>query len=271
MTLTQFYGVETLVFDVMGVLSPELTKRVLTQDFLVHGPRYYQHILTTQAQAHAEQRDLVSIVAAEAGIIQNDPQQIALEIVKYVVNQLKGGVVTGEYLALIGHVAHQAYEQVRFTGAFFPDVAPAFAKWQQLGLTICLYSHQPLQEQSAMLKRAQDVDVSALLSGKLLPTGDVYDLSGFVDMRFCVSGYEDKYYPSTYQQLASTLNSSPSCIVFFSDKTKELDAAAGAGFHGVLVMRPGNDPQPAHTYPIISSLKELEIHPSIKGESKHGA
>ena len=46
----------------------------------------------------------------------------------------------------------------------------------------------------------------------------------------------------------------PDRLVFISDVTTELDAAATAGCAVILCVRPGNRPQPAHAYPTISSF-----------------
>ena len=50
----------------------------------------------------------------------------------------------------------------------------------------------------------------------------------------------------------------PATILFLSDVTQELDAAAGAGMRAGLVMRPGNAPVPAgHAHPVVTDFRQV--------------
>ena len=67
-----------------------------------------------------------------------------------------------------------------------------------------------------------------------------------------------KYSASSYAEIASRLAVDPVHVLFVSDVTRELAAAAAVGYDTVLSIRPGNRPQPdAHVYPHIRTFDEI--------------
>ncbi len=46
-------------------------------------------------------------------------------------------------------------------------------------------------------------------------------------------------------------------MLFISDVTTELDAARSAGCRVLLCVRPGNRPQPSHTYAVIERFDDI--------------
>ena len=61
----------------------------------------------------------------------------------------------------------------------------------------------------------------------------------------------------SYHRIAGMMGAAPHAVLFVSDVTRELDAAAAAGMQVRLSVRPGNKPAPRHGYETISSLEEL--------------
>ena len=84
----------------------------------------------------------------------------------------------------------------------------------------------------------------SVLAQKLLfahtTTGDLTKFIGdYFDTRIGA-----KIEAESYRLVAEVLQKRPSEIVFVSDVTVELDAAASAGMQTLLCVRPGNRPQP---------------------------
>ena len=64
---------------------------------------------------------------------------------------------------------------------------------------------------------------------------------------------------ASYAQIANSFAAlQTSDILFISDVTKELDAAASAGLNTLLCVRPGNHPQPPHAHTTVTTFDGLD-------------
>ncbi len=104
----------------------------------------------------------------------------------------------------------------------FPDVRPAFEKWQAAGTTIAIFS-----------------------SGSVLAQKLIFKYAGCGDLTPFIAHYFDtnigaKRESTSYERIAAELRTAPEEILFISDVPAELDAAAEAKFQTLLSVRPGN-------------------------------
>ena len=133
-----------------------------------------------------------------------------------------------------GYLAGELHSQV------FEDIPRAFKRWREQDKNICIYSS------------------GSVLAQKLLfANTEAGDLTGFISSYFDTN-IGPKKYAESYHRIANALAVEPSAIVFVSDVTAELKAAASAGLETLLCVRPGNHPQPgASEFSAIHSFDEV--------------
>jgi len=141
--------------------------------------------------------------------------------------------------SLQGKIWQEGYRRGDLHGAVFPDVPVALERWHAAGLDIRIYS-----------------------SGSILAQKLLFSTTPFGDLTRFMKGYFDtttgpKAEPSSYEKIATAFSLPPAEIVFVSDVTRELDAAAAAGLQVVLSIRAGNPPQPPNSYRSIASFAAL--------------
>ena len=140
---------------------------------------------------------------------------------------------------LQGLIWEDGYRAGVLKGEVFADVPPALRRWCDAGLDVAIYSSGS--------ELAQQLIFGSTAEG---------DLTRFI-ARFFDTAVGAKGAPASYRRIAGELGRAPDRLLFISDVTSELDAAAAAGCRVTLCVRPGNRPQSAHSYPTISSFDEV--------------
>ena len=141
---------------------------------------------------------------------------------------------------LQGWIWEEGYRRGELVGEVFPDVRPAFHRWQK-----------------------QDVPVGIFSSGSELAQRLLFGHSSAGDLTSFLRWYFDtrvgpKADAESYHRIAESIGISARDILFLSDVTRELDAARAAGLQVGLAVRPGNAPVPSgHGYREIRSLDEV--------------
>ena len=139
---------------------------------------------------------------------------------------------------LQGRIWQEGYRKGELRGEVFPDVPVALERWNQEGRDVRIYS-----------------------SGSILAQKLIFSTTRYGDLTRFLRGYFDtttgpKTDVASYRTIAAAFGIPASEIRFFSDVTRELDAAAAAGMEIRLCMRTGNPPQPQNDYTFVSSLLE---------------
>jgi len=141
--------------------------------------------------------------------------------------------------SLQGKIWAEGYVSGELRSQVFDDVPSAFKRWQQQRRAIAIFSSG-----------------SALAQRLLFAHTVAGDLTGSLSAYFDTT-VGSKTDPASYRKIASTLQRSPSEVVFISDVVRELDAAGAAGLRTLLCERPGNHPQPANTHYRIRTFDEV--------------
>jgi enolase-phosphatase E1 len=141
--------------------------------------------------------------------------------------------------SLQGRIWHEGYLRGLLLGEVFPDVPRAFERWRSQGKQIGIFS-----------------------SGSVLAQKLLFDHTTMGSLSRHITAYFDttvggKMEQDSYKHIARELNNTPSEILFVSDIVAELEAAQAAGLQTVLSIRPGNRPQPAEGWNVISTFDEL--------------
>jgi enolase-phosphatase E1 len=149
---------------------------------------------------------------------------------------------------LQGLIWNEGYREGALRGDVFPDVPFAIERWHRAGVIIAIYSSGSVLAQRLLF--------ASTAAGDLTPM-----ITGFFD-----TNVGPKTDPQSYARIAAALDAYPPDITFVSDAPAELAAAAKAGCHAVLCVRPGNaqaDPAPEHlrtgepAHQVIHSFDEL--------------
>ena len=143
--------------------------------------------------------------------------------------------------SLQGKIWREGYLNGSLKAQVFADVAPAFARWRNAGLSINIFSSG-----------------SVLAQQLLFAHTDAGDLTRFIDNYFDTN-VGKKGEADSYRRIAAALNLAANQIVFISDIGAELDAAQQAGMKTLLSLRPGNQPQPPANHRMIQSFAELDL------------
>lgn len=140
--------------------------------------------------------------------------------------------------SLQGRIWEEGYRKGELRSKVFEDVPPAFKRWRKQGKAISIYSS------------------GSVLAQKLLfANTEAGDLALFID-RYYDTNFGGKKDSESYRRIAVDMKLESSAVLFVSDVTDELDAAATAGLQTLLCVRPGNHPQPQPIlHPIIKTFE----------------
>ena len=141
--------------------------------------------------------------------------------------------------SLQGKIWRKGYLDGSLKSQVFADVAPAFERWREAGLSINIFSSG-----------------SVLAQQLLFAHTEAGDLTKFIDKYFDTNTGK-KGEAESYQRIAEQMGLEPSEIVFISDVVDELDAAEDAGMKTLLSVRPGNEPQVATEHQEIEDFNAL--------------
>jgi enolase-phosphatase E1 len=142
--------------------------------------------------------------------------------------------------SLQGKIWRQGYTDGSLKSQVYPDVAPAFARWQAKGWSLSIFSSG-----------------SVLAQQLLFAHTEAGDLTKFID-RYFDTNVGKKGEAESYRKIAEALSLRADEILFVSDVVAELDAANDAGMETLLSIRPGNQPaERAERYRAIHSFEEI--------------
>ncbi|MEK6556572.1 MAG: acireductone synthase [Bdellovibrionota bacterium] len=137
-----------------------------------------------------------------------------------------------------GMIWKAGYENGSYKAHMYPDVKPAFEKWQAQGLPIGIYSSGSVAAQKNFYQYS-----------------DVGNLLGFISHHFDLD-VGGKREVSSYQKISEALKTKN--VLFLSDIAQELDAAREAGFKTVQIVREGTTASDRH--PTALNFTQIKIN-----------
>ena len=162
------------------------------------------------------------------------------EVVSYVHWLMERDRKTTPLKSLQGKIWDEGYRRGELRSQVFEDVPRAFKRWRERGKTIWIYSSGSVLAQKLLFAYTEAGDLTPLISG-------YFDTS--------IGAKKD---PESYRRIARELKLQSLAVLFVSDVTAELDAAATAGCETLLCVRPGNHQQsPAASHTIINTFDEI--------------
>ncbi len=162
------------------------------------------------------------------------------EVVAYVHWLMERDRKTTPLKSLQGRIWDEGYRRGELRSQVFEDVPRAFKRWCEQARKIFIYSSGSILAQKLLFANTE--------AGDLTPF-----ISGYFDTN--IGAKKD---PESYRRIASELKLQSFAVLFVSDVTAELDAAATARCETLLCVRPGNHPQsPAASHTIINTFDEI--------------
>ena len=177
--------------------------------------------------------------ARESRKLEAGSWELEADLVAYVHWLMDRDRKSGPLKALQGRIWEQGYLTGELKGAVYPDVRAAFARWTAAGVSVAIFSSGSVLAQKLLFAHSTAGDLSP-------------HLSGYFD-----TGVGAKGDASSYRRIAEALKVTPSCILFLSDVTKELDAAREAGMQTLLCVRPPAPVPLSYPHGIVESFNSI--------------
>lgn len=240
----------------MSPLTKQITALLLDIEGTTTPIDFVYEVLFPYARAHARpyladhlfevRSDIASLIEENANDVRRafnppliEPSDELDSIVAYIHWLMDRDSKTTALKSIQGKLWDEGYRRGELHSKVFEDVPRAFARWRQQGKAICIYSSGSVLAQKLLFAHTE--------AGDLTPY-----ISGFFD-----TNTGPKREADSYTRIASELRLPSRQIVFVSDLTGELDAAAAAGFETLLCIRAGNHNQPPTSHKAIRSFDEI--------------
>lgn len=208
--------IKYILTDIEGTTSSiDFVYEVLFPYFREHLNDLTQHAHNNEVkQAFVE---IIEIAAREEGIHLTTTEEVLACLKQWSEEDRK----LTPLKAVQGVIWKSGYESLQITGHVYEDVPTALNQWRALGLKIGVFSSGSVAAQKLLFKYS-----------------DFGDLSGHFSNHFDTTTGPKKEL-ETYLKITQLLGLDPEQILFLSDITAELSAAAAAGLQTMQLVRPG--------------------------------
>jgi enolase-phosphatase E1 len=143
--------------------------------------------------------------------------------------------------SLQGMVWKTGYESGELHSHLYEDAVRGLRRWHASGLRLCVYSSGSVPAQKLLLAHTAYGDLSPLFSGYFDTTTG------------------PKLESESYARIARELDLAARSIVFLSDHTGEIRAAAAAGMQTIVLAREGSAADNTTGFPIARSFDEIAL------------
>lgn len=178
---------------------------------------------------------LLDDVRQEAGEPQADTERLVQILLQWIAEDRK----TTPLKTLQGLVWERGYADGELTGHVYADTAPAFRRWRERGAAIYVYSSGSARAQELLFGHSEAGDLRPLIAGYFDTT------------------IGPKREAESYRTIAGRIGLPAEAILFLSDVTEELDAAASAGMRTLQLAR--DEPVRAGRHPLARDFNEVTI------------
>jgi len=204
--------IRAIVTDIEGTTSSiDFVKDVLFP--------YARERLPAFVVTHADKPEVqhwLHEAARDAGLVSASQQEIIDLLIRWIDEDRKATPLK----ALQGLLWEDGYVSGEFKGHVYPEVAENLQKWKKQGIHLYVYSSGSVAAQKLLFGHSEAGDLTPLFSG-------------YFDTE--VGGKREV---DSYRRIAEAIKVPAGQILFLSDITAELDAAAAAGFQTTQLMRP---------------------------------
>lgn len=199
--LTDIEGTTSSISFVKDVLFPYARSRLA--DFVA---------------AHGSEPD-VAAALAEARALAGEPGLDQAATVALLARWIDEDKKAGPLKALQGMIWEDGYRSGALKGDIYPDAAECLARWKSEGIPLYVYSSGSVLAQKLIFGHTTVGDLTGLFSG------------------FFDTAVGSKLDHASYAAIAAVIGANPMDILFLSDNTRELDAAAEIGMKTIALDR----------------------------------
>ncbi|NII10346.1 acireductone synthase [Oleiagrimonas sp. C23AA] len=179
---------------------------------------YARERLPAFVETHADDADVqhwLHEAAKEAGFIEASRTEVIDRLIAWIDADRKSTALK----ALQGMIWKEGYESGAYTSHVYPEVPARLAEWKAAGIALYVYSSGSVPAQKLLFGYSEAGDLTPLFSGYFdTQTGP-------------------KRETASYQAIAESIGLPAAQILFLSDITEELDAAAAAGMRTTWLCR----------------------------------
>jgi enolase-phosphatase E1 len=232
--LLDIEGTTTPIDFVYNVLFPYARRRV--KDYLA--AHWSLPPVSTDVAGLVEENINDRTRGLDPPALEETPDSVSVAV--YVLWLMDQDRKTTPLKSLQGKIWDEGYRTGELRSQVFADVAPALRRWNEQGKRITIYSSGSVLAQKLLFGNTEAGDLTPLID------------------KYFDTNIGAKKDPESYRRIVEALELDPSAVLFLSDVSDELDAAATAGLRTLLCVRPGNNPQqsaPAHA--IIRTFDEV--------------
>ncbi len=202
---------------------------------------YARKRLPAFVETHADDQD-VRHWLHEAARIGGLTEARRTEVIDLLIEWMDADRKVTPLKALQGMIWKEGYETGEFTSDIYADVPDALRGWHADGVRLYVYSSGSVAAQKLMFTYSDAGDLTPLFAGH-------FDTE-----------IGHKREAESYAAIAEAIDETPAHILFLSDVTEELDAAAAAGLRTTLVCRPpASCPSAPGTHPCVESFAAIDI------------
>lgn len=181
---------------------------------------YAERELPAYIDANQHDAEVATQLAACRELMQQNDASVA-QISEQLLRWIKADAKVTPLKALQGMVWQHGYQSGAFTGHVYADTVTQLRHWHSQGIALYVYSSGSVQAQQLLFKYSDAGDLTPLFSG-------------YFDTR--IGAKRDI---SAYAAILQQLQLPPKQVLFLSDVTAELDAAAQLGIATVQLIREG--------------------------------
>ncbi len=226
--------IKAIVTDIEGTTSAlSFVKETLF-------PFAYQHLPDYVLDNEDEVADLLDAVRKEERNFDLSTQEIIEVLLRYIDEDQK---VT-PLKTLQGKIWAQGYESGELVGHIYDDALEGLKRWQDQGIDLYVYSSGSVPAQKLLFSHTK--------SGDLTPM-----FKGYFDTK--AGGKKEA---ESYEKIAKEIKVSVGEILFLSDSTEEIEAAAQAGMNVIILDREESLFE-ALGRKVVKSFDEIELGESV--------
>jgi len=182
----------------------------------------------------------LDMAGAEAGQPNLTPEESINLLLQWIAEDRK----TTPLKTLQGLLWRKGYQEGAYKGHLYPDAFENLQKWHQQGIALYVFSSGSVNAQKLLFSHTEYGDLTPLFKG-------YFDTS---------TGPKKK--KNSYTLIAKAMSQKTEDILFLSDITAELDAAAAAGMQTCRLVREGSaDIDPECLHPQVRSFADMGLNP----------
>lgn len=228
-TMSNKNGIKAILTDIEGTTSSiSFVKDVLF-------PYAYRHLPGFVQEYAQEIETILNDVRAE----ENNNNLSDEEVVEVLQRWIEEDKKLTPLKTLQGMIWQAGYEAGELHGHIYEDAVERLKRWKKAGFDLYIYSSGSVAAQKLLFSNTASGDLTPLFSGYFDTTTG------------------PKLQSESYEKIAAQIGLAPERILFLSDNTQEIEAAAKAGMPVIVLDRDGlQDGTPK--YKVAKSFEEIE-------------